>query len=167
MFKEFKQYRYVFVTGPQRSGTTICARIIADESGLTYVDEEDFGIHDGLQDYLKGKTGLVVQCPAMARWIHEIAGKDDLVVWMRRFTQAVIKSQQRVNWDDSKERAKYKDVPHLNTARPIVEIKNEYWRMQRKEIANYTEVRYESLHKYNLFVPTGKRTKFGVRQWSK
>lgn len=165
MFNDFKQYRYVFVTGPQRSGTTICARIIEQESGLTYVDEEDFGVHEGLDTYLKGKSGLVIQCPAMARWIHEIAGKDDMVVWMRRFTGAIIESQQRVNWDDSKERHKYSDIPHLKMNRPIAEIKNEYWRMQRKEIVNYKEVSYESLNHHELFVPFGKRKGFKVRQW--
>ena len=32
----------VFVTGPQRSGTTIAARILADQSNKTYVDESEY-----------------------------------------------------------------------------------------------------------------------------
>lgn len=165
MFNSLSPSRFIYVTGPQRSGTTICARIIEHDLNFTYVDEEDYGIHeqDSLKEFIEGKEKLVIHCPGLARWIHEIATEEDAVIWLRRPVAEIVKSQQRIQWDDTKERNKYLDVPHLNLKQPMSEVKNEYWKMQRKQIENYMEVRYNDLKSHELFVHNRKG--FKARQW--
>ena len=41
VFEYLLHYHYVIVTGPQRSGTRIGAKMIAYDTGYTYVDEAE------------------------------------------------------------------------------------------------------------------------------
>lgn len=41
MFQSFQKYNRILVTGPMRSGTTICAAMIARDAGKTLVREEE------------------------------------------------------------------------------------------------------------------------------
>lgn len=164
VFKELSVFRRIFVTGPQRSGTTICARIIQEETSFRYIDEEDFGIHlpGELIAFLGEDERIVVQCPGVSRWIHEIATNGDIVIWMRRPTEEILASQKRINWSTANERAKYRDIIH-DFSRPISEIKNEYWVQQRRVVPKYLEVTYESLTNHKLFIQN--REGFENRQW--
>lgn len=46
MFSYLRPFEIILITGPQRSGTTLCARIIKHDLGYTYIDEARFRIHD-------------------------------------------------------------------------------------------------------------------------
>ena len=41
MFEYLKEFPVVLVTGPQRSGTRICAKMIAHDTGHRFVDERE------------------------------------------------------------------------------------------------------------------------------
>ena len=46
MFEYMAIHSRIVVTGPQRSGTTITAKMIAHDTGHRYVDEAEFAVYD-------------------------------------------------------------------------------------------------------------------------
>ena len=63
--EQLKKFSKILVTGPQRSGTTITANIIAKELGYKYYDERDVGVRSAtaLFKVLSKDERLVVQGP--------------------------------------------------------------------------------------------------------
>ena len=86
MFEELRRWNQIIVTGPQRSGTTIVARMIAMDTGHTFVPEETWGIHgvEKLEEYLDDHPWIVVQAPTMLVNTPELADDRTLVVLVRR-----------------------------------------------------------------------------------
>jgi len=164
MFEEMKGFDKILVTGPQRSGTTLCAQIIADELGHKFVPEEDININqvDRLKLLLAEPERMAIQCPGVARWIDEIADENCAVVWMMRNTGDIIESERMIKWDDSVERTAYDAV---GIDRPISVIKTEYYfEEQEPVIKNAFVVTYEDLEKSKWWVPLGERKHWGPRQ---
>lgn len=168
---DFSRFRVVVVTGPQRSGTTIAARIIATESSMQFVDEDEYGTKDvgAWKELVATGQQLVVHSPAMARWVHEVAnpdsgGQDVAVVWLIRPLLEILASQQRVGWDGADERIKY-EMKGAD-GRPVAVVKTWYWyHQQRPFICNPFEIEYHDLERHRLWVPAHKRVTFGKRQW--
>ena len=169
----------ILVTGPQRSGTTIVARILAHELGLDYVDEDDIDI----DDYDKARAvmrrgNVVLQAPGLCH----IADLFETVVLVKRPVEDVAASQKRINWRyEGYEKDKYRELlkhnPWLPISQglldgfPIAVIKYHYWqKWQRKEIERWfglaLEVDYDSLEGHPLWVPREQRLDFARRQWS-
>lgn len=165
MFAELQRYRCIIVTGPQRSGTTIAARMIAHDTGHTCIDEADYGTKDigAWREIVRTADNVVVHSPAMSRWVHEEAAADVLVVWMLRSLSAILRSQQRIGWkSEIVERAKYEAT---DDAQPVAEIKLDYWRThQRAVIPHWLEVDYETLRDHPLWVID--RQDWEARQWA-
>ena len=46
VFEHLLNFAVVLVSGPQRSGTTICAKMIAHDTGHTYIPESEYQFHD-------------------------------------------------------------------------------------------------------------------------
>lgn len=162
------QYRVVVVTGPQRSGTTIAARIIAAESGLRYVDEDEYGTKDmeAWKKLVATGQGLVIQSPAMARWAHEVGDGDVMVVWMERPLADILRSQKRIGWNDGPERAKYKDCEGYHADAPVALIKFRFWTVyQMGLIPHAMNLRYSDLAGHPLFVEDEARQEWRPRQW--
>lgn len=162
------RYRCVIVTGPQRAGTRICARMIAHDTGLRYIDEENYGTKDlkAWKALITNEAGIVIHSPAMARWVHEVGRKDTCIVWMTRPVNEIVASQVRVGWaEEAEEKAKYRDVlPSSILEMAVAEVKLHYWRMvQRPNVVNWYEVAYKDLAAHSLWVD--KRSEFGARQW--
>ena len=169
MFEALAKYRCVVVTGPQRSGTTLCARAVAYDTGLRYVDEDDYGTKDvdAWREIVMQGRGVVVHSPAMARWVHEAAGRDVFVIWMVRSTSRILLSESRIDWKDTDERAKYVDVAAYSRQYPISGVKLRFWReVQRAQVRHWREVRYDELEAHPLWLPEAKRKNFGRRQWA-
>lgn len=112
----------IIVTGPQRSGTRIAAKILAHELGYTYVDEDAIGV-DNEQAFwqllLPGQTAerdepgnWVLQAPGLSHMVHRLPylvaeaaataptgrPEDYAVVWMLRDEIAIVKSELRIGW---------------------------------------------------------------------
>lgn len=178
-------YRFILVTGPQRSGTTIAARMIAEDTGLQFlpegamaVQDKDFEAKEALPrliDKLVAQgASAVIQCPIQCRFIHEVGTSRMLVVMVRRPLEDIIASEQRIRLGDSRQRALYADVikkwPHLANE-PIAAIKYFYWgHIQRKELTkrhcDMYELRYDDLQTHKLWIPQEQRRKFSQRQIS-
>lgn len=169
MFENLKKYTAILVSGPQRSGTRICAKIIAQDTGHKYVDENNIKVDnlDMLKDILNTRENVVVQCPAVSAYLEEFSANDVLIIFMRRDVNDIIASQNRIGWGVGNERGefnKYKDKFGATQA-PVSKVKYKYWeKEQRDKIKNWKEIEYESLSKHELWIPKEKRTEFASSQ---
>lgn len=153
----------IIVTGPQRSGTRICAKMIAHDTGHRYVDESEVGIDSlyRLRTLLQSNHRFVVQCPALCRHVHVFSDDDTAIVLMRRDVEDIIASQKRIGWSWEKvELARYD-----RSDGAIAEVKYRFWEEgQRRQIRHAFEIEYESLARHPLWVPKLLRRSFRAGQ---
>ena len=163
VFSHLKSFDKILVTGPQRSGTRICAKMIAQDTGHHYVDEEHFGfLRKGcFRMMLESCNEIVVQCPALSRWIHEFSGDDTIIVFMKRNPEDVIASQERIGWGYEERELEQYGCKKGRQAR----VKYDFWKKKQKPvIKHFLEVEYESLSKHPLWVPKENRKNFEWNQ---
>ncbi len=167
MFENLSNYQTILVTGPQRSGTTICAKMIACDTGHEFIGEESI-VTNNLQAlshilYLtsKIKRKIVVQCPGLCRYIHLFGDENTLIVMVYRSIEAIIKSQMRIEWEEeAKELARYS----LSVG-PIAQVKYDYWKKEQQALViNSKKVIYEDLKTHPLWIPQEQRLDFKPRQ---
>jgi hypothetical protein len=97
MFAAIARHARIVVSGPHRSGTTICAEMIAHDTGHRVVREEEFGFSDWkrfLQVLVADR--IVVQAPFFAHAVHYQDLSHCFIVFMRRDPQACARSQSRM-----------------------------------------------------------------------
>ena len=177
MFKHLKKHRNIFVTGPHRSGTTIAAKMIANDTGHDLVLEDDFYYSNlkQLLTFIQSDYGpLVVQCPFLSDIIHDLNYLGDidmeqsLVVFMHRYRRDIIASEGRARTkngspvDFDRIAQGQKNRYHSKTAQHISDLKYEAWEDQCKVIPNGLDVGYEELKAHPMFI-NGKRN-FSIRQ---
>lgn len=163
MFEHLGGFERVLVTGPQRSGTRICSKMIAHDTELRFVDEREFDTDslNRLWRMLQDETWIVVQCPALCRYVHRLATDDDAVVFMKRRLVDIKLSERRIGWRfEPPEKIRYDE--RFTTA---ADAKIDYWwDVQCDDIENDFEVAYENLERHQLWVPPEGRTHFGPYQ---
>ena len=156
MFEHLKQFDRVLVTGPQRSGTRICAKMIAYDTGHRFVDEREFGTDDfdRLNQLILDEANIVVQCPALSTHIDRVVvpiGSRMIAIWMERGLGAIRQSERRIGWSAKAQRKMLFD--RLATL-PIAELQRIFWEWQ-KHYLYYNrshEVFYSSLQKHPLWI---------------
>ena len=142
----------IIVTGPQRSGTTIAARIIAEQTGGVYVDELDYCLP------LPDKA--VVQAPFL---LHQALEASYMIpnvrfAFMYRAPGDIVASMERVEWyADWYEDPNF--YPHY--VKHCYEYIDLLKRTLRKD--QWFDVQYESLVHHPLFVQ--ERTGFTIKQY--
>ncbi len=172
---ESGRFGVILVSGPQRSGTTIAAKMAAKDTGYEYIDEGQFdaGARATFSRIVNYRTGIVVHCPGMSYAIHEFANEDRLVVWMVRDVEDIYASEQRVGWWKNgpyRELRKYGYTDegakgYLEGGGRIARVKYEYWeRVQRDKIPHWLEIEYESLCYHPMWVPKELRVNFRIKQ---
>ena len=171
MFRILSEYSIILVTGPQRSGTTICARMISHDLGHTYIDESRWGVWDGekARQIAATESPCVLQAPGLLKDALLFDGLECAVVMMRRRVTDIIASQERVSWNNwaEKEISHYVepgtfDIPHLWVAG----VKYAYWdNVIRDKLPHWTEIEYEALKSHPMWVPKEKRKEFTSRQY--
>lgn len=165
MFEWLVNFDKILVTGPQRSGTRICAKMIANDTGFEFVDEASLAM-DGLYRlnyFLNAARPLVIQCPVICRHVHMFNDEKTAVVLMRRSVDDIVKSQERIGWQwEWLELARYD-----RTDGPIAEIKYQFWdEYQKERIQHAFEVEYESLVMHPLWISKEVRQGFAPIQTS-
>jgi hypothetical protein len=119
----FRKYDRVVITGPQRSGTHIAAKVVADILGWPDIEENyiTMGQHDRRnkrgdhdENYFRWvsepkKKHTVLQCPQISHACHKTP-KGVLVVFMLRDVEEIISS-------DKHRIAKYKQGPWAGPSR--------------------------------------------------
>lgn len=167
-----KGFDAVLVTGPQRSGTTIAARIIAKALGYRYADEAECDIHDPYKaDALLVKGQVVLQAPGLSCYAQ---GFTCAVVFMYREIDAIRRSEDRIGWREAygganfkAEQTKYDRIYHV-TGDNIALVKYYVWEAIQRGLCEHPfELDYESLKDSPLWVEKEERTTFTDRQWQK
>ena len=164
MFEDLQSHSRIVVTGPQRSGTRIAARMIAADIGHRYVDEFNFGVHDhALWRRVLAMDSVVVQSPAMLKHVIDDPPPGVFVVLMRRSLEEIHASEDRIGWErdlrgNTRELVKY-GLREGDSAR----IKYDYWDHHERAFA-YREVEYTSLRGHPLWVTENLRRDFGPLQ---
>jgi len=165
MFEHLKRCAKILVTGPQRSGTTICAKMVAADTGHRFLSEGHLEGGDPrrrLRKLLQDEN-IVVQCPSLSRWVHEYEGDDVLIVFMRRDAADIVASERRVGWSPRWQLEFYGAAD----GEIISEVKRRFWEEEQKPgIRHWLEVEFESLAGHPLWVPKERRAGFGPRQIS-
>lgn len=171
MFEELNCFNKILVSGPQRSGTTICHRIIVQDLlpySFTGYDELDFGVNK-LDRFklLYQQNKIIVHCPDVSRHIHLFGKEDTIIIWMKRSIEDIKKSQIRINWQDYNLFEEY-GLTRENGRELIAETKYKYWNeFQKQQVSHFKEVEYESLQYHPLWINKEERTLFLPRQWRK
>lgn len=167
MFEILRAYPRIVVTGPQRSGTTICSRMIAHDTGHRLCDEQDWGVHDpaALLHELRQEP-VVAHCPTLFKWIVDRPSPDVLVVVVRRDLESIYASQRRIDWQfEAMELRQFGLHPvYDNGCRPrAAAVKYAYWDWGTRPPI-YVEVNYDDLRTHTLWVDPGDRERFAPKQ---
>lgn len=175
MFEYLSQYAVILVTGPQRSGTTICARMIEHDLGHMYIDEVSFSVWNGRRalELARQHAPCVIQGPGLLKDVGLFGEMDDTaVVVMRRDIDSILASQARIRWNRhaAKALSNYPvsdDSPaKKNPGKWIARVKYEWWdNVGRKKVAHAYEIEYESLSSHPMWVNMEERLDFTSRQY--
>jgi len=168
LLPELRKYKKIIVTGPQRSGTTIAAKIIAHELRYTEILEENFR-EDNLIAFISiivQNNNCVIQAPALSSVVHLLRSNDIAVVFMNRPTEEILNSEKRVDWiskNDAIEKSKYFA---LSNPEPISTIKKKTWNIyQKKELRERAfDLEYSSLQTHQFWIDREFRKNFHSRQ---
>lgn len=164
MFEGLAIHPKIAVTGPQRSGTTITARIVSADTGHRFVDEREFGVYsdDRFNALLEEPGPFVVQCPHMLKPIVDARRADLFVVLVRRDLDAIHLSEARIGWEARGHKEKELRRFGLDDGDPAT-TKYDYWD-SRPKVPKYLEVSYDELAGHPLFVEQALRKQFRPKQ---
>ena len=159
MFDYLSPYSNIIVSGPQRSGTRICAQMIAADLGMAFVGEHEIYTDSmsSLIAILARPQKQVIQAPALMRWLHLFTGWDNVAfVVMRRSTEEIMASRARISWGwEPLEAAKYADIAQMDGFRdePLPDIKYYFWdNFQKRVMKHVYDVNYNDLRGHSLWV---------------
>jgi len=160
MFEHLADHDRILVTGPQRSGTTIAARMIAADTGHTYIDEDRFRVTDvAAWRRLLAQDGVTVHCPHMLKRIVDDPPMGCLVVLMRRRLGDIHASIDRIGWSHAPTELRLFGVSAGDPAK----LKYDYWASADKAFP-YIELRYSDLRRHRLWIGRTERQGFEPRQ---
>jgi len=175
MFEYLKPFNKIVVTGPARSGTTIAAKMIADELGYIFVDESCFdgGSIKKFNFFLRVPKKLVVQMTCMIGAIHTLGKGDDLaIVLMRRniddINNSIDNTLELPSYSSERDKANPDNFSGCTEAWKknfldkygitdlfvnIPKIVYNFWDdFQKYQINHYFEIEYESLKNHPLWI---------------
>jgi len=172
----------ILVTGPQRSGTRIAAKMIASDLGYRFVDERDVMICKLRNALDVLETGRVVlQAPGLCHLTHLLWDTNLLraplsVVVMLRAVDEIRASCERINWNPRQEidhyRARPEFAPYLTPAAHVASWKYDVWRRYQGPLMDtlvgdgfYFGLRYNALSRHDLWVPAEERAADRGWQW--
>jgi len=169
MFKDLAKYRVILVTGPHRSGTTICARMIANDTGHDFVIEDEFAFANlaQLSAYVHSSYGpVVIQCPFLShviddlKYLIDLDYSEALVVMMHRHRPDIIRSEQKSKVDFYTVGMRTKQSYNDETDRHPSDTKYSAWEDQCKCVPHAMDVGYESLKDHPLWIEDRSGMKF-------
>lgn len=168
LLPKLRSFSKIVVTGPQRSGTTIAAKILAAELQYHIVLEEVFKEHDlylFFEVFLRHSL-CVVQAPALSSIVHFLKGHNIAVVFMQRRLADVRASEKRIGWLEKHERVEKRKYFEGNSKVPVSALKLRRWeKFQSPELGRCAfELEYESLRSSPLWLDRKYRCGFGPRQ---
>lgn len=164
MFEYLAPFSKIFVTGPQRSGTTIVGAAIASDLDYWFYPEEQVRVWEWwrVERLWQRTSNFVLQAPALCHLAHNLTQANTAVVLVRRDIDDIITSERRVQWGGAKRELRrygFKDGI-------ISQVKYDYWDKHQKHlIENAFEVNYKNLASHPMWVPKEQRTDWGLRRY--
>lgn len=152
MFEHLTMFNRIVISGPQRSGTRIAAKIVASDTNKDYIDEKDINFQDfRLLEWYLAKDNVVIQCPGLCHKLHEIMADSTLIIVVRRPIVEIIASERRIGWNDVSEFPEL--IKYGYTSGIISRIKYDYWDTIQKPILidRWGEINYHELDYHPLF----------------
>lgn len=165
-----KPYKAVLVTGPQRSGTAIATKILAQELGYREVPEEEFGIHNSLQALgILLRNNVVLHAPGLCHQADMLGDMANAaVVLMRRNLDDIHASEERIGWRTAYEGANVVAEQHKYLTEfgesddDVAALKYRIWNKQQKDKCDAFDLDYETLRAHPLW--RDERREFAPRQ---
>lgn len=166
--ERLRPFTKIFVTGPQRSGTTIVAAALAFDLGYWFYPEEQIRNFEWwrVKRLFERTDNFVLQAPGLCYRAHMVQELDlgGAVVLVRREIEGIVASERRVNWTGGPFELKRYGLKEG----VISEIKYRYWdEYQKSRIRNAYEIEYESLVGHPMWIPKVERVDFGPRQYTR
>lgn len=168
--EQLRNHNIIYVTGPQRSGTTITSRIISSDLQMKCIDEFEFGVTDlnKLSELIAKSSSAVIQCPCFFHALDRLynISPDAALVVMFRDIEDIKASQDRINWCEDLDK---KMIDAENDPRTVSEIDYENYIKQRPllKFPKILNIEYDSLISHELYVHKEDRKKFTPKQWRK
>jgi hypothetical protein len=160
MFEYLKDFKTIVVTGPQRSGTTITAAMIAHDTGKDFHPEEDFGVHDEVRFLELLEKGGVIQAPGMCH-LANVLPRECMVIFVKRKLEDILKSQKRIGWGEEENK---RELKKYGLSEGIsAEVKTAFWELQSQLIEHCGYIYYEDLRDHPFWCDD--HNKFEARQW--
>jgi hypothetical protein len=163
------RYKIILVSGMQRTGTTVCMKMIQHDLKLDKDNINWLGpSKTRFKPYLNKRGGpWVLHGPGLSHLLPEIGSLDNVfIIWMKRPFEEILASAQRIKWQPKQNLDNYgikKTDDYEEDLRKLYEAKNLHWEQAKLVLQNYQEVDYSSLETHPLFLPKEQRLKFGTR----
>lgn len=157
----------IIVSGPQRSGTTICSEIIGHDTGFEVFKEEHIDIDNvvKLKNFVRSEGKKVLQAPGAFVYLDEVSAENILIVIMFRDLDEIYLSQARIKWNGEGNEIEKLHSKGFKDFRYPAEGKYLYYRRELwRKLHNVYELNYDDLSHHKLWVPKEKRENFGPRQ---
>ncbi len=166
MFEDLAVHSRIVVTGPQRSGTRIAARMIAKDTKHRFVDELEFDTrNEELWREILRDEQIVVQAPCMLKEVVDNPPAGTFIVLMRRDLTKIHASEHRVGWDQMPD-GNALELEKFGLAEgDSAGTKYDYWESHEKMVP-FLELEYESLRQHPLFIADDRRRNFSALQTS-
>jgi hypothetical protein len=165
MFEQLAEHSRIVVTGPQRAGTRIATKMIAADTGHTYVDESEFAFTNGAKwRKVLRRNRVVVQCPAMMKDVVDDPPPGIFVVLMRRSLDEIHESAERIDWEGEHQGNTAELQKFGQTEGDSASLKYEYWNGHTDRSFPFLEVNYESLKDHRLWIDKDLRKDFTAHQ---
>ena len=163
---KMREFSRVFVAGPQRSGTTIVAKMLAEDLGFAEIQELP---HLDAANNLR--PNAVAQCPQITSRLHEIRAPNSVVIFMCRSLRDIIASGARIGWNNGHEVHElnyYKELfpAYFVEGYHLSAIAQNVWlsyQMPRMQIP-FFNLPYDNLKDHPLYIPKEKRKNFSAKQ---
>jgi len=177
-----RQYKTIYVTGPQRSGTRYTTFSLAKD-----LDKSDAGTRkrthtlysgkfkgtlyrDEIVSGVRNRYKVVIHCPHETHRLHTLSS-NCLVIWMDRNVEDVINSEDKINWHEkcfvNEEIPKYVDMfpEYEDTIKKFNRnwyMKMWVWNNIQKDLmkVDYLELPYETLMQTDGYVSKEDRIGF-------
>ncbi len=176
MFEYLNRFPTIIVTGPHRSGTTICSEMIALDTRRTTIREGAYGCKNSRKFFWLilwtrvAKLRVVIQAPAMFHRLR-VFGRlpGTAVILMRRPLNELREARDRMYADDgsklSGEEQNREELRWLGFDRAdAAELKYQRWEQWKRHVRNPFEVDYSDLANHPLCVPPDERRALG-KDW--
>lgn len=181
---ELRSFNHVIVIGPQRSGTRIASKILAEELKSTWIPEDEIDVDDIVL------AGRWMDVPG-ARWVMQAPGlthqvvlirnlglvpnkKPPAFVFMHRRMKDILRSERRIEWREhghhEEEVAKYLQIPAFRKIAEryddIAAVKLVCWqKIQRPALGELAfDLEYTALAEHRLWIPPARRKRFHAHQ---